>query len=177
MKKSIFVLSTLLLCGLGFSQAKPEAEPALPGLEIDSTTGKAKLFDYNTDIRGFTHPGLALQSFKGKQLVIFFFSAMCPHCQKAAPLVAATAREQKNQKVSTIAIAVSQNSDAEISQFISSTKFDVPLFHDYKRLVGRDYGNGRVPLALVIYPNGEYRRLPGYEAFTPALIKKAFKLK
>jgi len=159
-----------------YNFANPASNNSLPEVEIDSATGKPKIFNYKQDLKGFTHPGLDLQNFTKKNLVIFYFSALCPHCQNAAPLVSSTAQTLKGQNVSLIAIAVAQNTDSEISQYISNGKFTAPLFQDQKNF-GRQYGNGRVPLTLVVHANGQYRRLPGFEPHTPALIKKAFNLK
>ena len=73
MKSKIIILA---LCFIGtiFSQKLPgPISITAPDFEKDKK-GQNLVFDFTTKIKPFTHPNLSLESYKGKNLLFFYFA-------------------------------------------------------------------------------------------------------
>ena len=123
-----------------------------PSFEMDKRT--IALFNYELPYDAFTQKQLSLKDFTKKNLLVFYFSATCPHCQNAIPYVLKYLHENKN--LSMVAIAIKNNSASEIGDFINKYKVDVPLFQDNMRSFSDKYGTGSVPVAMLVNKNGNY---------------------
>jgi thiol-disulfide isomerase/thioredoxin len=135
----------------------PEAPVKPPTFELDSA-GKRSLIDFSVSIDPVLKPELKLSQFAHKKLIIFYFSASCPHCQHAAPFVTKISGELAKQGFSTIAIAIKNNSDDEIRTFTMDYKVFVPIFQDKAKQFGEKYGTGSIPLLFLVDEKGEYIR-------------------
>ncbi|HKP98620.1 MAG TPA: TlpA disulfide reductase family protein, partial [Fibrobacteria bacterium] len=110
--------------------------------------------------------------FSNRKLMVFYFSAKCPHCQHAFPYVQKLSDELTAQGFTTIAIAIKYNSEDDIRGFIRDYKVHVPVFQDEDRTFGENYGTGSIPLILVVNDKGEYIRYKTFDSEqTPGMIK------
>ncbi len=101
----------------------------------------------------------SLISRKGKRTIVFFFSAVCKHCQQAISKLLKLKPLFAENNVDLIAIATKSNKLTHIQQFISRFKVKVPIFHDKKQSFARRYGIGVVPVVMVINEKGNYFRI------------------
>jgi len=145
-------------------------------LSFDKETKKPALIDYTLDIKPFTHPELSLASLEKKPAVLFYFSALCPHCQKSIPFIDKMAKELEKDSIQVFAIASSRNRENQIADFITKYKVSIPLFHDHKSAFGKKYGNGRVPMVVMVGKNGTFVIVKNFKHETsPAQMIAAFK--
>ncbi len=137
-------------------------EPA-PTYELDKK-GQRDHVDFNLPLSGLTDASLKLSQFANRNLIVFYFSAKCPHCQQAFPHVQKLSDELASQGFAAIAVAVRQNTEEDVRGFIRDYGVHIPVFHDVERQFGSNYGTGSIPLVLLVNPKGEYIR---YKSFDP----------
>jgi thiol-disulfide isomerase/thioredoxin len=170
-----------VLCGVAFVLAQapmqgPLAPPAPPSYELDKK-GKPAHIDFNLDVKPISDANMKFSNFANRKLMIFYFSAKCPHCQHAFPYIQKLADELAPKGVTSIAIAVQMNSEDDIRGFIRDFKCRLPVLWDNSRTLGENYGTGAIPLTLLINAKGEYIRYKSFEANeTPDWIKKEVNL-
>ena len=178
---ALTLLSAALLSGTAFFSVAshaagapvqgPEAPEAAPAYELDKQ-GKRAHMDFALDIKPVSDASLKFSHFANRKLVVFYFSAVCPHCQHAAPIVQTLADDLVKQGFTAIAIAVKFNSEDDIRGFIRDYKVKMPVFHDVDPGFGTNYGTGTIPLLFMVSGNGEYIRYKSFDAVkTPAQIK------
>lgn len=148
-------------------------EPA-PTFEIDKKTGKRAHVNFSLAPKPVSDAGLKFSQFANRKLVIFYFSAKCPHCQHAFPHVQKIGDELASQGFTSIAIAIKYNSEDDIRGFIRDYKVHIPVFQDEDRKFGENYGTGSIPLILLVNDKGEYIRYKSFDANeTPAMLKNS----
>lgn len=175
-KLSVLLFISLFVLG-GYSQNPPKPVPQSSEILKDAK-GNPTVFDYQVGIKPFTHPSLSPATFKGKNLVIYYFSSSCPHCQHAIPFVGAFAEKAKKDSIFVIACAAPSNSKEQIGEFVQTYKVKIPVFHDSDRKLSDLYGTGRVPVTLGIKKDGKMLRFSGFdEATTPKQLQEFFKKK
>ncbi len=154
----------------------PQAPEAPPTFELDKK-GKRAHLDFSLSPKAISDGNMKLSNFSNRKLLVFYFSAKCPHCQHAYPFVQKMADELTGKGVSTIAIAIKFNAEEDIRSFIREYSVHVPVFYDEDRKFGDNYGTGSIPMLMVINTKGEYIRYKSFDAdSTPALIKSEFEL-
>lgn len=153
----------------------PQAQKSLlPDLFVDEN-GKKVTIDFSIELKEVKSDGAILANFANRPLLVFYFSATCPHCQAAFPHIVTLSKELEAKGVSTIAIAVSQSSPSELKSFVQGTGSTIPMFQDNTREFGKRYGTGRVPVILLVRPDGYFRQLAGFdEKETVPVIRSAF---
>ncbi len=134
-----------------------------PAAAWESNAGKLAAFDFNIPMEGITDPSLNLSQFKGKPLMVFYFSAKCPHCMKAYPRLETMAQEYFAKGLNVIAVAVGGNRKPDIRVFIENQRVKVPVLQDTRRILGKKYGVGTVPLVLIINEKGNYIRYRSFD--------------
>ncbi len=184
MFKSFNRLAVLVFCGMVF--VKAENQPAMqgpiapeppPSYELDKKTGKRAHIDFNLMVKPLSDANMKFSSFGSRKLMLFYFSAKCPHCQHAFPYVQKLADELAPKGVTSIACAIKMNTEDEVREFVRDFKCKMPMFYDDQRTLGENYGTGSIPLILVINEKGEYIRYKSFEPLeTPKWIKSEFEL-
>jgi thiol-disulfide isomerase/thioredoxin len=150
----------------------PELPEAPATYELDMK-GKRAHIDFNMTTRPISDAKLRLSNFAGRKLIVFYFSAKCPHCQHAFPYIQKLADELAPKGFSSIAIAIKFNSEDDIRGFIRDYKARIPMFQDDTRIFGDTYGTGSVPLIMLVNEKGEYIRYKMFDGTkTPNLIKE-----
>jgi thiol-disulfide isomerase/thioredoxin len=150
----------------------PLAPEPPPTFEKDAKTGKRLHINFALNPRPVSDANMKLSHFANRKLIVFYFSAKCPHCQHAIPHVQKVADELASQGFTSIAIAIKYNTDDDIRGFIRDYKVHIPVFHDEDRTFGENYGTGSIPLVLMINDKGEYIRYKSFDAnITPGMMK------
>jgi len=177
----VFLTATILTC-LAFDLAGaqplrgpiqgPEAPEAPPTFEIDKKTNKRAHINFALAPKPISDNNLKFSHFANRKLLIFYFSAKCPHCQHAIPYVQKLADDLNAQGFTSIAIAIKYNTEDDIRGFIRDYSVHMPVFYDEDRSIGDNYGTGSIPLLIVVNEKGEYIRYKSFDADqTPNMIK------
>jgi thiol-disulfide isomerase/thioredoxin len=177
----VFLTATILTC-LAFDLAGaqplrgpvqgPEAPEAPPTFELDKKGGKRAHINFALTPKPISDANLKFSHFANRKLLIFYFSAKCPHCQHAIPYVQKLADELNAQGFTSVAIAIKYNTEDDIRGFIRDYSVHLPVFYDEDRSIGENYGTGSIPLLIVVNEKGEYIRYKTFDADqTPNQIK------
>ncbi|MDB5050660.1 MAG: thiol-disulfide oxidoreductase-like protein [Fibrobacteres bacterium] len=173
----VFMMASLLMgLALNLTVAQAPSAPvqgpeAPPSFEVDKA-GKRLHIDFGLTPKPISDAELKFSHFANRKLLIFYFSAVCPHCQHAAPYVQKLADELTAKGFTAIAIAVRFNSEDDVRGFIRDYKIHMPVFQDVDKAFGDNYGTGSIPLLYVVNDKGEYIRYKTFNAEeTPNLIK------
>ena len=152
----------------------PEAPEAPPTWEPDKKGVKNKRdhMDFALMPKPISDANMKFSHFANRKLMVFYFSAKCPHCQHAFPYVQKLSDELTSQGFASVAIAIKYNTEDDIRSFIRDYKVHLPVFYDEDRTFGENYGTGSIPLLMVINEKGEYIRYKTFDADkTPGLVK------
>ncbi|MEO6095283.1 MAG: TlpA disulfide reductase family protein [Fibrobacteria bacterium] len=148
----------------------PEAPEPAPTFEIGKD-GKLAHIDFSLTPKAISDPDMKLSHFSNRKLMIFYFSAQCPHCQHAIPYVQKLADELTAKGFTSIAISVKFNTEDDVRGFIRDYKVHMPVFQDQQQF-GMNYGTGSIPLLFLVNERGEYIRYKTFDAEkTPEMIK------
>jgi peroxiredoxin len=151
----------------------PAAPEAAPAFELDKR-GKRDTIDFKLDIKPVSNPQLSFTQFKGRRMLLFYFSAKCPHCQQSAPHVQRLADELGGKGYASLAMAIKWNTEDDIRGFIRDFGVRMPMMQDDARTFGENYGVGTIPVIYLINEKGEYIRWKNFEpGITPAQIRTA----
>jgi peroxiredoxin len=173
---SLFSASCLTLA-VSLSHAQAVQGPAAPDapqtFELDKK-GKRDHINYKLAVKPLSNPKLTLAQFEGKRMLVFYFSAKCPHCQHAAPHVQRLADELSAKGFATLAIAIKYNSEEDVRGFIRDFGIRMPMMQDDDRSFGENYGVGTIPVIYLVNEKGEYIRWRNFDAeATPAAVRTA----
>jgi thiol-disulfide isomerase/thioredoxin len=142
-----------------------------PTFELDKK-GKRAHINFGLNPKAISDANLKFSHFANRKLLIYYFSAKCPHCQHAYPHVQKLADELASQGFATLAIALKWNTEDDIRGFIRDYFVHVPVFFDADRSFGENYGTGSIPLLLLVNEKGEYIRYKTFETeTTPAMVR------
>jgi thiol-disulfide isomerase/thioredoxin len=178
-KTAFFVASILTGFALNYAQPLrapvqgPAAPEPAPTWEMDpKKPGKRMHMDFALKPVPISDEKMQFAHFANRKLMVFYFSAKCPHCQHAYPYIQKLSDELTAQGFTTIAIAIKYNTEDDIRQFIRDYQVHIPVFHDDDRTFGENYGTGSIPLIIVINEKGEYIRYKSFDSEqTPGMIK------
>jgi len=156
------------------STAPAAAPEPIPTFEIDKKTSKRAHLDFSLNPKPISDPSLKLSNFANRKLLIFYFSAKCPHCQHAFPFIQKLADELAGQGFASLTIAIKYNEVEDIRGFVKDYQDHLPVMHDEDKTFGENYGTGSIPLIILVNEKGEYIRYKTFDAeSTPLLIKTA----
>ncbi|MFC1584848.1 TlpA disulfide reductase family protein [Fibrobacterota bacterium] len=133
-------------------------------LSYEMVKGKPLEMNFTLPLNPLSDPDLLFSHFSNRNLLIFYFSVKCMHCQKALPHFQKLASELEPYGVSAIAIAVRNNTDSDMRDFIRQNNFSFPIFHDYKKAFSSLYGTGRLPLTVIVNKEGKMLRFRDFNA-------------
>lgn len=130
-----------------------------PPPQGESNTAGAKLyFDYSIPLKGITVSVSDFKAYQDQPTLVYYFSALCPHCKSSYPLIAKVSDQFKDLGLKTIAVAINNNSRIDVLKFSKELKAKLPFAQDISRQFSDKYGVGHVPLAVLIKPDGTYIR-------------------
>ena len=185
------IIGTLFLVALGYcvesegekisndTLKKPSAittETSVTPLSFETDkNGQWLHMDFTLTPKPVSNPDLLFSHFANRNLIIFYFSVKCPHCQKVLPHIQNLADELEPYGISTLTIAVKNNTEDDVRSFIRKYNLTLPVFHDYKKSFSSLYGTGRIPLIIVVNHEGKYLRIKEFDKQkTPGQIKTVF---
>lgn len=177
MRISALLSASLLAAGLSAAHAQvtqgPQAPDAGPGFMLDKK-GKRDVIDFNIELKPVSNPKLTLEQFKGRRMLLFYYSAKCPHCQQSAPHVQRLADELGPKGFASLAVAIKWNTEDDIRGFIRDFGVRMPMMQDEGRTFGENYGVGTIPVVYLINEKGEYVRWTSFDpSVTPGQIRTA----
>ena len=111
----------------------------------------------------FTLPDLdgkavALQSFKGRVLLLHFWATWCPPCIEELPVLSRFGKKLDPSKAVLLSICVDNERPEAIRSFVTSWGLDLPVCIDPGGEVARKYGTFRYPETYVLDPAGVLRK-------------------
>jgi peroxiredoxin len=171
---SLLLSAAGLVLGLSTARAQavqgPMAPAAAPTFELDK--GKRDKIDFSLALQPISNPSLKLSQFQGRRLLLFYFSAKCPHCQHAFPYIQKVADELVPKGFNSLALAIKYNTEDDIRGFIRDYGVRMPVMQDEDRTFGDRYGVGTIPTIYLINEKGEYVRYTSFnEDVTPGQIR------
>lgn len=163
-----------LVLGISMAHAQDVQGPeAPPTFELDKKGQRVRI-DYKLGVKPISNPQLTFSQFAGRRMLVFYFSAKCPHCQHAAPHVQRLADELGTKGYGSIAIAIKWNSEDDIRGFIRDFGVRMPIMQDDSREFGDKYGVGTIPVVYLVNEKGEFIRWRNFdEKVTPAEVRTA----
>lgn len=170
---SATVLTALTLgASLVHAQVQGPAAPAAgPSFHLDNK-GKRDKINFKLDIKPVSNPKLTFAQFEGRRMLLFYYSAKCPHCQQSAPHVQRLADELGAKGYASLAMAIKWNTEDDIRGFIRDFGVRMPMMQDDARTFGENYGVGTIPVVYLINEKGEYVRWTSFNgAATAAEIR------
>ncbi len=130
-------------------------------------------FDFSLQLKSISDGNVNFKQFQNRNLLLFYFSTKCAHCQTAFPHIQEMAEKLRGLGFSTLVIAVRNNTEADIRNFIREFQCKLPVLHDENRNFAISYGTGSVPLVMLVTRFGNYIRYEDFdEEKTPLIISK-----
>ena len=157
-------LTLLLFFSSVFAQGGQDHSP-----KIETKDGKPVSLDFGIPLKGISDPSLSLSQFAKEDLVIFYFSAKCPHCMRAYPQLQKIYERFASQGLKMIAIASGYNKRQDIHTFIANQKVQVPVLQDKSKKFGKQYGVGSVPLVIISNAKGEFIKYKHFDHQKPSI--------
>jgi thiol-disulfide isomerase/thioredoxin len=136
------------------------------GLRGDTlANGMPAKMNYKVKVTGITNKAENLETWAGKPLLIFYFSATCGHCAHAAPQILDIAKEFAPKGLTTVAVASGGNNKSGIRKFADNAKFDdtINIVWDEARQFGELYSDGYVPKVYLVNPDASYKEYVAFE--------------
>ena len=97
-----------------------------------------------------------LDSYRGRPVLLVFWTSSCPICQRELPLLSQLAPIYRSKDVSVLAIHLGGESEA--AEFLSTYNVNLTTACDSDGKVGRAYDVGGVPKFVLIGKDGKIRR-------------------
>lgn len=128
--------------------------------------GMPAKMNYKVKVTGITNKAENLETWAGKPLMIFYFSATCGHCAHAAPQILDIAKEFAPKGLTTVAVASGGNNKPGIRKFADNAKFDdtINIVWDESRQFGELYSDGYVPKVYLVNPDASYKEYTAFES-------------
>ncbi len=151
-----FCIFVLLLSFLSWESVLASAsltkEPKVSEASLDFTLDTA---------RGNT---VSLKEYKGKDIILFFFTTWCPYCRQKFPSLSKDYEKFRSEGIELFVIDAGE-SQAKVSSFLSSQKAPFDVLLDKSTAVSEAYGVMGVPTFVLISKGGsvvyEGNELPG----------------
>ncbi|MCF0214951.1 MAG: redoxin domain-containing protein [Fibrobacteraceae bacterium] len=156
-----------LAAGFSFAQLAPE--PQMADIQIfKDSTGTPKKMDFSIPLTGVSDPGILFSHFSKKNLLIYYFSPKCPHCQRHFPEMQNLMKEYEASGLTGIAIGLGGGiKKNDIRMFIDQQKAVIPVFQDTDTKFGPEFGTGYIPVVYLVLKDGTFYR---YETINEANI-------
>jgi len=140
--------AVVVIVAVAVSQATGDNLSRAPG--TIRLTGAAKTFSLD-DVRP-GRPPVALESFRGKPVVLNFFGSWCPPCVRELPALEAMAQRYRG-RVQFVGVTFNDTRDSARS-LLDRSGVTYPAAFDAKSDLAYDYGIQGMPTTLFIGPDG-----------------------
>ncbi len=101
--------------------------------------------------------------FKGKTLLVIFFTTWCPPCLQEIPALKALQKEYQKDGFSVVALSVDKGGSAKVAKTVKAKAINYPVFMA-DGAVMRDFGGiYGIPVSFLINSDGNVvKKYPGY---------------
>jgi peroxiredoxin len=96
---------------------------------------------------------VVLADYKGKKVVLFFFTTWCPYCQQKFPVLEKKRAELEEAGVVLLPIDAGESRE-KVASFREKRKIDLDILLDASMSAARDYGVVGVPTFFLIGADG-----------------------
>jgi thiol-disulfide isomerase/thioredoxin len=108
------------------STAPPAAEPVVASQPAETpavapATGSALSF------KAYGGRDIAIEDYKGKVVMVMFFSSDCPHCQTTARILAPIYRQYRGRGVEFLGLAVNPSAAENLPSFVQQYGVEFPV--------------------------------------------------
>ena len=148
-------------------EEEAKLKEAVKGLRGDTlVNGMPAKMNFKVKVTGITNKAENLETWAGKPLMIFYFSATCGHCAHAAPQILEIAKEFAPKGLTTVAVASGGNNKSGSRKFADNAKFDdtINIVWDEARQFGELYSDGYVPKVYLVNPDASYKEYVAFES-------------
>ncbi len=108
----------------------------------------------NFTLLDLENKGFSLSDFKGKPIILFFWTTWCPHCRRGLKQLNALHPELLQNGVEVVAINIEEPLD-KVQEFIKSYSFSYRVLLDTDAKVAQAYGILGVPTYCLINKEGQ----------------------
>lgn len=140
-KSTLVVLSLLVLFCYGFEQGGPAIGNIPPQFVLPDLKGKRAAFP---------------DDFKGKVVIIRFWTAICSYCVREMPTIDAVYAKYRDQGLVVLAINVGQSKEL-VATFLANLKISYPVLLDSYSVIAKKYGVESTPTTFIVDKNGIIR--------------------
>lgn len=99
---------------------------------------------------------VSLESYRGRPVLLVFWTTSCPICQHELPLLSRLEPEMRGKGVSTLAILL--GGEEEAGEYLGANNINLTTAYDSDGTVGRAYHVGGVPKLVLIGNDGKVKR-------------------
>ncbi|MFH1691584.1 MAG: TlpA disulfide reductase family protein [Candidatus Omnitrophota bacterium] len=97
-----------------------------------------------------------LKDYKGKPMIMFFFTTWCPYCVKKLPELAKNKNTYKKQQIQMVVVNVGE-SRRKVQSFVDSKNLSLDILLDENSKTATRYGVVGVPTYVLVDSNGIVR--------------------
>jgi peroxiredoxin len=147
------------------------AMPLYAGQSMTAVPGKVAAPDFElSDTDGQTH---RLSDYRGKTVIINFWTTWCPPCREEIPSMNRAWRELADEDVMILAINMGEDEDT-IFVFTADYPADFPFLLDQDGAVIAEWPVKGLPTTYVVAPDGSiaYRAIGGREWDDPVFLEQ-----
>lgn len=173
--KKILIYAVILALPLVYSCNKKSEEnkkQEKTAVSETSSAGEYVKTDFYFKLPDSKGGEIKLEDYKGKPLIVFFFTKNCPYCQKAAPYLNDIHQKYKDKGLKVIGVSVKSSKDdaIEFSEYFNLT---FPVAYDGRK-VAINYGISGVPFIYLLDKKHELKRVwAGYDEEYNQSIEKS----
>lgn len=137
-KIGFVILAAAVLVG-GYLAASGRMQQPAPGFSLPEVDGAQ----------------VDLQSYRGRPVLLVFWTASCGICQRELPLLSELEPEFRNHRIQLLAIHLGPTDEAR--EYMSTNHIDLKSLSDSDGTVGKAYRVGGVPKLVLIDADGRIR--------------------
>jgi len=162
MKKVLIMLLGLSIFTISCSKKEENKETQNQQQSQTSQVSSYQKTDFYFKLPSKDGEIIDLANYKGKSVMVIFFTENCPFCQKAAPFIDKIYSKYHSKGLEVVGISVKKSRESSIEfQQITGVKF--PLAYD-GREVAKTYGISGVPFIYLLDKNHNLKRVwAGYD--------------
>jgi len=97
-----------------------------------------------------------LDSYRGRPVLLVFWTSSCPICQRELPLLSRLAPIYRGKDVNVVAIHL--GGEDEAAEYLGANNVNLTTVYDEDGSVGRKYGVSGVPKLVLIGADGKIKR-------------------
>lgn len=156
----ILVLILILATGCGTAKKEEKDNTKKSNINIENKG------EYNFELETLMGKTLQLSDYKGKTVVLNFFTTKCTFCIKEMPYFVKVAEEYKDKDVAFLFVNVGEDKGI-VDRFLKAEGFNIDVLMDVEGNVFNDYALWGVPSTIFINKNNDY-----YETNTGLMEEK-----